>query len=183
MIAGSVITHTNASSAIPVWFDKKITLAAGLTYSGSSVGALLGPFFIIYFADLYGVRGSFMIIAGLFMQVIVIGALQRPSPKAKKHDKHPVEKKFKHADDNAEIIWQSDKYGKSTITVTVDKNVKVDVKPQHHKINGNEEGQSVKPSYFALLKRPKVLRALTIVFLGITGGVGKCCCIQYSNYL
>ncbi len=106
----------------------------------------------------------------------MIGALHRPSPKTKRQYDHLVGNNCKHTDDKAEVVWESDKYGKSTITIVNDKNVKVDTEQQHHKINETEEGQSVRPSYIALLKRPKVLRALTIVFLGITGSIGKCCC-------
>ena len=111
----------------------------------------------------------------------MIGALHRPSPKTKRQYDHLVGNNCKHTDDKAEVVWESDKYGKSTITIVNDENVKVDTEPQHHNINETEEGQSVRPSYVALLKRPKVLRALTIVFLGITGSLGKCCCMPYSN--
>ena len=128
-------------------------------------GALIGPFFIIYFTDLYGVRGAFIIIAGLWMQVIVIGALQRPSPR--RNIVHSDKEEPNNVDNNIEIFWESDKSGKSTITISDEKCVELDVKCEC------EKKQTVKPSYISLLKRPKVWRALTIVFLGITGSLGK----------
>ena len=79
-VLGSVIIQTNIAPALPSWFDKRIRLATGLSYSGSSVGTMAGPFFIVLFAQIYGLRGAFILIAGIWMQLIIVGALQRPPP-------------------------------------------------------------------------------------------------------
>lgn len=69
-IPGVAILDTSLLPTIPLWFDKHINLASGVSFSGSSVGPMIAPFFILYFSDLYSVRGAYIMIAAVWMQVV-----------------------------------------------------------------------------------------------------------------
>ncbi len=178
IISGAAILDAAFLSAVPSWFDKRVNLATGLSFSGASVATIIGPLFILFFSDLYGVRGAFIMIAALWMQSFVLGALQRPSPKVVR----PSEKETNHYDDKSEMIWMSDSSGISTIHIVHDLNepeyVQVDFntrkcKHDDEKVRPVKEQTGSRPSYIKLLRRPRVLRALVIVICGITGSIGK----------
>ncbi len=167
--------QTSIAPGIPSWFEDKINLATGLAYSGASIGTIVGPFFILYFSDLYGTRGAFIIVSGLWLQLVIVGALQRKSPKSprqtkRKKDKSKVTDRYEN-----DIVWMSDNSGISTITI-VDgqfEGPNVRISEQNTSIQQNGKNKSHTPTYRGLLKRPKVIRALIILFSGIAGGIGK----------
>ena len=190
-----MIIQTNIGAALPSWFDEKINLATGLAYSGASIGTISGPFFILFFSELYGVRGAFMILAGLWSHVIIVGALQRPYPERDEKKDPKVDKKTNttetngkictpHTGKNGDLVWTSDSSGRSTIMVVDDMYVDVGIVTSNGKNTvmadeknkaetGDAKSKSAKPTYMRLLKRPKVIRAMIILFAGIAGGLGK----------
>ncbi len=162
-ILGVAILDTSLLSTIPLWFEKRINLASGLSFSGASVGSMIAPFFILFFSDLYGIRGAFIIIAAVWMQVFILGALQRPPPdfKVARSDKNSSRK----------VIWTTEKSGKSALSVTNNKQVELNIVSggdNHCHTNGKHG-----PSYIGLLKRPQVLRVIIIITCGICGSRGK----------
>ncbi len=167
--------QTSIAPGIPSWFEEKINLATGLAYSGASIGTIVGPFFILYFSDIYGTRGAFIIISGLWLQLVIVGALQRKSPKSPRQTKRKKDKsKVTNKNDN-DIVWVSDNSGISTITIVdghyAGPNVIINEQNTSSQQNGTITSDT--PTYRGLLKRPKVIRALIILFSGIAGGIGK----------
>ncbi len=65
---------------MPSWFDKKLMLASGLGLSGASFGFFIGPPLIILLPDMYGIRGMFIMLAGIWIHTLVVGIIQRPCP-------------------------------------------------------------------------------------------------------
>ncbi len=135
----------------------------------------MGPFFILYFSEIYGTRGAFIIVSGLWLQLVIVGALQRKSPKSPRQTKRKKDKsKVTNKNDN-DIIWMSDNSGISTITIVDGQfggpHIKTDEQNRSSEQNGMNKSDT--PTYRSLLKRPKVIRALIILFSGIAGGIGK----------
>ncbi len=114
--------------------------------------------------------------------MIVLGALQRPCPIVKNSNVAHIEQTVNK---ESEIIWTSDSSGKTTIIVNKIENKEVTAvnvmsykqDNKHDNMDSmamqNEKNVSSDPSYLGLLKRPKVIRSLIIVYCGITGSLGK----------
>ena len=62
------------------YFNRRRALAASLSGTGFSVGGLVSGPLIATLLDLYGVHGTLLIIAALYFQICVFGALYRPAP-------------------------------------------------------------------------------------------------------
>ncbi len=60
------------------YFDKRLFIASGIVTAGATLGLLLLPHVYLRFADCYGTRGSFIIVAGLLLNMCIAGALLRP---------------------------------------------------------------------------------------------------------
>ncbi len=166
-------------SSIPSWFDKRINLAAGLSLSGASVGTLIGPFFILFFSELYGMHSAFIMIAAFWMQTFVLGALQRQGPEINEPSRDKSTEKLTDKSKKSEIVWTSDDSGVSTIKITNQQDfVEVDIKSRnteyvHKQENDPRKSSASRPSYIVLLRRPRVIRVLIIVVCGFGGSVGK----------
>ena len=177
-------------------------MASGLSFSGSAVGSMIAPLFILFFSDLYGVRGALIIIAGVWMQVFIIGALQRPPPltsmpedfKATSGPENNNGNNDGNHGNKPEVIWTSETSGKAALSVTDDQQVEVDIALRNNnptlgesmddqqvegdialRNNNPTLGESMEnpPSYLGLLKRPQVLRVIIIITCGITGSRGN----------
>ena len=75
LLAGQVVVQQ--------YFDKKRSLAAGVTISGSSWGFLINPPLARVLIDTYTWRGSYYIYAGLICNGVVFASLLRPVPSNK----------------------------------------------------------------------------------------------------
>ena len=60
------------------YFTKRRGLANGIAFSGSGLGASVFPFFYQYLTTEYSVRGALIVVAGLWFNMSVTGALMRP---------------------------------------------------------------------------------------------------------
>ena len=60
-------------------FRQKLNIAQGLSVSGSGFGVLVMPPLIQLAHDMYGYSGLMLILAGVVLQLVVIGTLMRPS--------------------------------------------------------------------------------------------------------
>lgn len=72
------------------YFDKRSGVANGIALSGSSLGSLSFPILSRYLIDTYGFGGTFIILTGLFLQNMVVGALLRPVDFYTKRKRRPV---------------------------------------------------------------------------------------------
>lgn len=63
--------------SIAYWFDKKRTLAVGLGACGTGIGTFVYAPMTSYFIKEYGWRGTVLLLAGTFFNMIVCGAVMR----------------------------------------------------------------------------------------------------------
>ena len=70
-----------ALSTIFLWFSKWKSLAISITLLGAPIGAFLWPPFVTWLLHMYGLKGTFIIIAGVHMHAFVFFALLRPPDK------------------------------------------------------------------------------------------------------
>lgn len=76
--AGLGIVYIPAISAVSYYFDKKISMAAGIAASGVGVGNFLYPAFIRVLVNTYDWKQSFLVLSGVSLNICVFGALIRP---------------------------------------------------------------------------------------------------------
>ncbi|XP_060522457.1 monocarboxylate transporter 9-like isoform X2 [Cylas formicarius] len=74
---GLALCYVTAVVSIAFWFDKKRTLALGLAASGCGFGTVIYSPLITILSGQYGWRGTVLILAGLFANMIVCGLLMR----------------------------------------------------------------------------------------------------------
>ena len=60
------------------YFQHSLALANGIAMSGASMGGMFLPFFYQFILEKYTLKGSFFILAGLWLNLCVVGALLRP---------------------------------------------------------------------------------------------------------
>jgi len=79
MIAGLGLgmCYVTAVVSIAFWFDKKRTLAVGLGACGTGIGTFVYAPMTTYFIQEYGWRGTCLLLAGTFFNMIVAGAVMR----------------------------------------------------------------------------------------------------------
>ena len=74
-----------------MYFDKRKTLAVGIAMAGSGTGALIAAPLTTTLLEEYGLHGTFLILGGIFLNILVCGMLMRPiefyEPKLKKRPK------------------------------------------------------------------------------------------------
>ncbi|XP_036366549.1 monocarboxylate transporter 12-like isoform X1 [Octopus sinensis] len=63
-----------------LYFDKKRALAIGITNCGGGMGTMLFSLIVQLLLDFYGLRSTLLIIAGILLNITVLGALCRPLP-------------------------------------------------------------------------------------------------------
>nr|XP_023024052.1 uncharacterized protein LOC111512181 [Leptinotarsa decemlineata] len=82
ILAGFGLSLCFVASVVIVayYFDKKRSFATGLAVCGSGIGTFIFPPLIQLLLDEYGWRGTTLILAGLFLNLIVFGALMRDLP-------------------------------------------------------------------------------------------------------
>ena len=72
------MVHPSVTATLGEYFHKRRGLANGLAFSGASCGGLLfAPIYSALLTD-YGYTGTFMILAGLTLNILVTSALLRP---------------------------------------------------------------------------------------------------------
>lgn len=74
---GLGLGYVTAVVSIAFWFDKKRTLAVGLSASGTGIGTFLFSPLTNYLIAEFGWRGTTLILGGLFLNMCVCGALMR----------------------------------------------------------------------------------------------------------
>ncbi|XP_076248340.1 uncharacterized protein LOC143188143 isoform X2 [Calliopsis andreniformis] len=74
---GLGLCYVTAVVSIAYWFDKKRTLAVGLGACGTGIGTFVYAPMTTYFIEEYGWRGTCLLLAGTFFNMIVCGAVMR----------------------------------------------------------------------------------------------------------
>ncbi|ELT93266.1 hypothetical protein CAPTEDRAFT_211969 [Capitella teleta] len=82
----SAIVDTPILNLLSLYFKNRRALASGIAFSGSSVGGLVLPLLIGWANEKYSVRGSVMLLGGLWLNVLVVGAVMFPLPSTTKLD-------------------------------------------------------------------------------------------------
>ncbi|XP_072025020.1 uncharacterized protein [Amphiura filiformis] len=67
-----------AFAALPGYFDKYFDVGNGIAHAGMGSGVIVMPLVTQFFLDVYGWRGSVLILGGLTAHIVVSGALLRP---------------------------------------------------------------------------------------------------------
>lgn len=82
ILAGFGLSLCYVASVVIVayYFDKKRSFATGLAVCGSGIGTFIFAPLIQLLLDEYGWRGTTLILAGLFLNLVVCGALMRDLP-------------------------------------------------------------------------------------------------------
>ncbi|XP_042240009.1 uncharacterized protein LOC121878082 isoform X2 [Homarus americanus] len=74
---GLAVCYVAAIVIVAFYFEKKRSLATGIAVAGSGIGTFLFAPLIQYLVDYWGWRLCFIILAGLFLNMVVCGALMR----------------------------------------------------------------------------------------------------------
>ncbi|XP_017892522.1 uncharacterized protein LOC108632440 [Ceratina calcarata] len=74
---GLGLCYVTAVVSIAYWFDKKRTLAVGLGACGTGIGTFVYAPMTTFFIDEYGWRGTCLLLAGTFFNMIVCGTVMR----------------------------------------------------------------------------------------------------------
>lgn len=74
---GLSLCYVAAIVIVAYYFEKKRSFATGLSVCGSGIGTFIFPPFIDFLITEYGWRGTTLILAGLFLNLCVCGALMR----------------------------------------------------------------------------------------------------------
>eukprot|EP00106_Octopus_bimaculoides_P019571 XP_014787013.1 PREDICTED: uncharacterized protein LOC106881224 [Octopus bimaculoides] len=65
---------------VGLYFDKKRALAIGITNCGGGMGTMLFSLIVQSLLEFYGLRSTLLLIAGILLNITVLGALCRPLP-------------------------------------------------------------------------------------------------------
>ncbi|XKL66689.1 hypothetical protein PGB90_010109 [Kerria lacca] len=74
---GLSLCYVAAIVIVAYYFEKRRSFATGLSVCGSGIGTFIFPPFIDFLIDYYGWRSTTLILAGLFLNLCVCGALMR----------------------------------------------------------------------------------------------------------
>ncbi|KAG7189713.1 hypothetical protein KM043_017381 [Ampulex compressa] len=74
---GLGLGYVTAVVSVAYWFDKKRTLAVGLGACGTGIGTFVYAPMTTYFIEEYGWRGTCLLLAGTFFNMIVCGSVMR----------------------------------------------------------------------------------------------------------
>lgn len=84
---GLSLCYVAAIVIVAYYFEKKRSFATGLSVCGSGIGTFIFPPFMDFLISEYGWRGTTLILAGLFLNLCVCGALMRDLEYTKKKNK------------------------------------------------------------------------------------------------
>ena len=68
-----------AMTTLNKYFQKRRALAHGITFAGGSVGNFVIPYYIQLVMNTYGIMGGMLMFAGIWGQLLVVGAVMRPA--------------------------------------------------------------------------------------------------------
>lgn len=59
------------------WFDNRLSLSMGIASAGSGIGMFIFSPLVTYLLENYELHGTFLILSGIFLNIVVFGALMR----------------------------------------------------------------------------------------------------------
>ncbi|XP_048759547.2 monocarboxylate transporter 9-like [Ostrea edulis] len=75
---GLSIGYVNSAVIVAYYFEKKRSLATGLSVCGSGIGTFVFAPFLEFLIEEYGWRGSFVVLSAVTLNLVVCGAFMRP---------------------------------------------------------------------------------------------------------
>ncbi|XP_064615238.1 monocarboxylate transporter 12-like [Liolophura sinensis] len=75
---GNGLMYGNCLAMVGAYFQKKRALANSMALSGASLGQMAIPPFIGVIVEEYSVKGALLILGGVYLQIVIVGALFRP---------------------------------------------------------------------------------------------------------
>jgi nitrate/nitrite transporter NarK len=75
---GNAMAYCPGVIIVSIYFHKKLGTAVGIATSGVGLGAFSVPLLLEASFLYYGYMGSFVLLSGLFLELMVCGALMRP---------------------------------------------------------------------------------------------------------
>ncbi|XP_052086163.1 monocarboxylate transporter 5-like isoform X6 [Mytilus californianus] len=97
------------------YFEKHLGFANSFAYVGGSVGSLAWPVIIRKLLDNYGLQGALLVVSGLILNNIIVGALMRPFL-----SEPVVEKQDVDSESEADIIITKRNWLKDEISISLD---------------------------------------------------------------
>lgn len=91
---GVGLSYLSCMVCVQHYFTKRRSLASGITMTGFSISTLVLPPFTRWLLDMYGWRGTLMILAGLHIEGVFLSALLRPLPH-RRRTRNPMVAKHK----------------------------------------------------------------------------------------
>jgi predicted MFS family arabinose efflux permease len=88
--AGLGIVYIPAIASISCYFDKKLSLAAGIATSGVGIGNFLYPAIIRWLVNTYDWKQSFLVLGAISLNMCVFGALMRPVKRPEIKEDQPI---------------------------------------------------------------------------------------------
>ncbi|XP_032677475.1 monocarboxylate transporter 9-like isoform X2 [Odontomachus brunneus] len=111
---GLGLCYVTAVVSIAYWFDKKRTLAVGLGACGTGIGTFVYAPMTTYFIKEYGWRGTCLLLAGTFFNMIVAGAVMKDPEwwilEQRKHDQTAPKRSHGKSDDTKSEVSPSDEF-------------------------------------------------------------------------
>jgi len=89
---GSALAYSPSIVTVGQYFEKRRTLANGLSVAGSGVGNFAIPPLIRLCVDGYGLSGALLVLSAIMLHVCLAGALLRP-PQTERHQSHADDQK------------------------------------------------------------------------------------------
>ncbi|KZS15182.1 Monocarboxylate transporter [Daphnia magna] len=74
---GLSLCYVAAIAVVAFYFDKRLSLATGLAVCGSGIGTFIFAPITQYLINEYGWRGAMLILSGIFLNIVICGALMR----------------------------------------------------------------------------------------------------------
>ncbi|XP_046375647.1 monocarboxylate transporter 5-like [Haliotis rufescens] len=118
------------------YFVKKHALATAICSCGVSTGGMLLPPLVQYLIQEYGLRGAFLILAGMMLQILTFVCLYRPQRTSISVEPKHIEEEFSYTktDESCEKNFQGPV---STNAVTLAEETQCEI----HEFNGNDDSE------------------------------------------
>jgi len=97
-----------ALNQIAVYWEEKRTMATQIGSCGTSVGMLLFPLIIAWLLETFTVPGYYLILAGIYLNVLIAGALMHNPHSAKKEEMTESKEENLMIENEAKIVPEND---------------------------------------------------------------------------
>ena len=173
------------------FIKSRLGIANGIAYSGEGLGAMVLPLLITSCTQAYTVRGTMLILGGIWFNCCVIGALLRPPPGVKcqesREKSKPMDEKIHPIHSKREDVIPLEQIGDMTDKNEIQYLSNVSEKSQGSQAENipglaqsDRDSKSLhnmnnvyeKHKYIDLLKNTKLLRIIFILFCGGASSYG-----------